>query len=213
MRIVCISDTHGLHGKLTLPKGDVLIHSGDCTNLGSVPEVTNFGFWFRSLPFAHKILVPGNHDALFEWNERLARELIEDANTHVLIDEDLRIETPERGLDVFGSPWTSPFGRWNFMATDENRKRFWQAHSHLDHYDIVVTHGPCRSIHDSPEPGVKTGCEFQKRAIQKMKPLYHVCGHIHEGYGTKKIGATTYVNAAIWNHGENKLNAPIVFDL
>lgn len=29
MRIVCISDTHGLHRKLVLPEADILIHAGD----------------------------------------------------------------------------------------------------------------------------------------------------------------------------------------
>ena len=36
-RFVCISDTHNCTVKL--PKGDVLIHAGDLTNMGSYTEV------------------------------------------------------------------------------------------------------------------------------------------------------------------------------
>jgi predicted phosphodiesterase len=34
VRIVCISDTHGQHAKLSVPAGDVLIHAGDFMALG-----------------------------------------------------------------------------------------------------------------------------------------------------------------------------------
>lgn len=37
-RIVCISDTHNCNVKL--PAGDVLIHAGDLTNMGSKSEVS-----------------------------------------------------------------------------------------------------------------------------------------------------------------------------
>lgn len=36
-RFVCISDTHNRNVKL--PRGDVLIHAGDITNLGTYEEV------------------------------------------------------------------------------------------------------------------------------------------------------------------------------
>ena len=28
IRVVCISDTHSMHNKLTIPDGDILIHAG-----------------------------------------------------------------------------------------------------------------------------------------------------------------------------------------
>ena len=31
MRIVALSDTHGQHGHIAVPPGDVLIHAGDLT--------------------------------------------------------------------------------------------------------------------------------------------------------------------------------------
>ena len=34
MKFVAISDTHGKHQKLVLPKGDVIIHAGDVSSKG-----------------------------------------------------------------------------------------------------------------------------------------------------------------------------------
>lgn len=68
MEIVCISDTHNRHRELTLRPdilgtGDVLVHSGDFTNLGTLAELREFVDWFAAVPgFRHKVLVAGNHD-------------------------------------------------------------------------------------------------------------------------------------------------------
>ena len=34
MKIVCISDTHNMHRRISVPSGDVLIHAGDATGQG-----------------------------------------------------------------------------------------------------------------------------------------------------------------------------------
>ena len=46
MRLVCISDTHGLHDQVTLPPGDVLVHAGDFTSEGELEDVRAFLDWF-----------------------------------------------------------------------------------------------------------------------------------------------------------------------
>ena len=45
MRIVHISDTHGLHRNVSVPWGDVLVHSGDFTNRGEKHQVLDFIQW------------------------------------------------------------------------------------------------------------------------------------------------------------------------
>eukprot|EP01032_Pedospumella_encystans_P037043 gene37043-41944_t len=43
VRIVCISDTHSLEAYMQpIPDGDVLIHAGDFSNVGTFPEVVRF---------------------------------------------------------------------------------------------------------------------------------------------------------------------------
>ncbi|KAK8030101.1 hypothetical protein PG993_011392 [Apiospora rasikravindrae] len=59
-RIVCISDTHNCTVKV--PAGDVLIHSGDLTNTGSLQELQKQVEWIARQPHEVKIVVVGNHD-------------------------------------------------------------------------------------------------------------------------------------------------------
>ena len=42
MEITFISDTHGLHEKLNLGQGTILIHAGDITEYGTEDEVLDF---------------------------------------------------------------------------------------------------------------------------------------------------------------------------
>lgn len=63
MKILHISDTHGMHRQLTgLPDADVIVHSGDFTLAGTENETSDFISWFRALPYHHKIFIAGNHD-------------------------------------------------------------------------------------------------------------------------------------------------------
>ena len=40
MKLVCISDTHSMHRRITdLPDGDLLIHAGDCLGAGTLDNV------------------------------------------------------------------------------------------------------------------------------------------------------------------------------
>lgn len=63
VRIVCISDTHSREPMMpAIPPGDVLIHAGDFSSTGTLPEVTRFRQFVDSLPHAQKIVIAGNHD-------------------------------------------------------------------------------------------------------------------------------------------------------
>ena len=42
MKIVCISDTHSLQHKMTIPNGDLLIHAGDISSRGKIEEIEMF---------------------------------------------------------------------------------------------------------------------------------------------------------------------------
>jgi predicted phosphodiesterase len=75
MRIVFVSDTHSLHNKMKYNVMDyvdskqtnILLHSGDCTNLGKEHEVIDFIQWFQNIKgFDDKIFIAGNHDFAFE---------------------------------------------------------------------------------------------------------------------------------------------------
>lgn len=54
-RFVCISDTHSR--SFPIPDGDVLLHSGDLTNTGTVSDFEVTMKWLYSLPHAVKMWV------------------------------------------------------------------------------------------------------------------------------------------------------------
>ena len=67
----------------------------------------------------------------------------------------------------------------------------------------MITHGPPKNILDSypkePENSPKRyGCKILRdEVLNRIKPKYHIFGHVHEGNGLIKINDTTFINAAI----------------
>src|SRR6478672_4215138 len=110
MKIVCLSDTHNCNEKIEVPGGDILIHAGDATINGTESEVEEFLAWFSRLPHRHKIFVAGNHDWLYEKNNRFARLLTANFNINYLQDFSTEIE----GLKIYGSPWQPRYFDWAF---------------------------------------------------------------------------------------------------
>jgi 3',5'-cyclic AMP phosphodiesterase CpdA len=80
VRIVCISDTHGQHARLSVPDGDVLVHAGDFMAFGDAPkEVVDFNHWLGKQPHRFKVVIAGNHDLMFERHPGAAKELLSNA--------------------------------------------------------------------------------------------------------------------------------------
>ncbi len=206
MKFVCISDTHGKHRKMRIPDGDVLIHAGDFTMGGREQEIADFNFWLESLPHMHKVVVPGNHDMLFESSPGLARVLLPAAK--VLIHEEVVVE----GMRVFGSPWTPVFHDWafNYKQTEANER--WSTIP--DGVDVVVTHGPARCILDNTKrTGERAGCPALLKRLQQVRPKLHICGHIHEGRGWAVIDGITHVNASMLDYNYQPTNEAIIIDI
>ena len=78
MRLVVISNTHGLHNRIEgLPDGDFLVHAGDFMNSGyDVQEILSFNQWLSEQPFKHCVVCGGNHDRYFEAAPQQARALL-----------------------------------------------------------------------------------------------------------------------------------------
>lgn len=67
MKVVCVSDTHGLHDDaLQVPDGDVFVHAGDFTDTGERSEVLAFNEFLGRLPHRYKIVIAGNHESSFD---------------------------------------------------------------------------------------------------------------------------------------------------
>ncbi len=209
MKIVCISDTHNYHSKITIPKCDILIHAGDSTGRGSISEVSSFLFWFSQQPAKHKVMISGNHDWLFETDQNLAKSMVAQYHNMSLLENSL-IEI--MGLKIYGSPVTPRFFDWAFNADDEVLYDTWSKIP--EDIDLLVTHGPPYGVLDITAEGDAVGCKILANEVMyRVKPKYHIFGHIHEGYGQQKIEGVTYVNASSCNRRYQPVNKPVMLEI
>jgi len=206
MKIVCISDTHEMHGELKVPDGDILIHAGDFTGRGEARAIRKFDDWLGTLPHIHKIIIAGNHDFLFESDPKRARALL--TNCTYLEDD----ETDVEGLRIYGSPWQPWFYDWAFnLQRGAEIKRKWDKIP--IGIDILITHGPPAGYGDECERGERVGCIELLTAIKRTKPKYHIFGHIHENPGVWTNSGTTFINASSCNLNYRIAHEPVVLDV
>ena len=213
MKLVLISDTHGMHRQFTIPEGDVLIHSGDFMRDGKdTRDIVDFASWLHEQPHLCKILVAGNHDILLEVRREGAMSLLKDRCPEVRYLENGSCEFG--GLKFWGSPVQPEFMDWAFnVKRGPDIKKYWDMIP--DDTDVLITHGPPWGLLDQIRPGRKVehlGCGELLKAVRRVKPKLHVFGHIHGGYGSFKEGPTQFVNASLLNEAYRPVNAPIVVD-
>lgn len=183
LKIWHISDTHGYHDLLAIPKDiDLVIHSGDVSNprdpLLSIIECTKFLDWYEKLPIKHKILISGNHDIAFERrsinkSDMILRDII------YLENEDTVIE----GVKIWGSPITPTFGvGWAFNRKRDKLHDLWA--SIPEDTNIVISHGPPKGILDHSYNVVgniyeRCGCAALAKRVRLLEPDLCLFGHIH----------------------------------
>lgn len=188
-KIVCVSDTHGLHNQMKhkVGEGHILIHAGDLTNVGKRDEVYEVIAWFHRLldSFDDIVFIAGNHDRSFDrcfteshsgnffrsyqTDEKARRNLAHkpDWLLDLLETMDKRIHYLEdnckkiQGLLFHGSPATPDFFRdyWAFNYARGNDIA--SKWSVIpNNVDVLITHGPAYGILDNLEgSNNKVGCE------------------------------------------------------
>lgn len=204
MKIWHISDSHGFHKQLQIPKGiDLVIHTGDCSNhidpYQNEWEVKDFLMWYEQVDIPNKIYIPGNHDTSIERN--LVKKIdFASRGIHLLNHDWMSIDVnsgwsslansgeagstvvPSKTIKIFGSPYTPTFGNWAFMKSRETINRVWEQIP--EGMDIVGVHGPCKGILDltynrSNEIEFCGDNALRKHILNRIKPKYFLSGHIH----------------------------------
>jgi predicted phosphodiesterase len=214
VRIVCLSDTHDRHDGIAVPNGDLLIHAGDLTRNGDDPSIRAGFAWLSQLPHNRIIFVPGNHDFAFErWPGLVETLALEFPRVEVLINRG----TTLRMRGIYGSPFQPWFCDWAFNfargpAGGDEARTCWSRIP--GDTEILITHGPVRGILDKTWDGEHVGCPQLLDRIGTLEKLrLHICGHIHEAYGTQQIGNVLYVNASTCDLLYKPVQIPIVVDL
>ena len=225
--MVCISDTHGLHEGPSVPPGDILLHAGDLTRTGAPAELRGLADWLGRQPHRHKVVIAGNHDLTLDvpyywssWRRFHRRAEPFDASAikaafasddrFTYLEDDL-VEVS--GLRIYGSPWQPTFYHWAFnLDRGAPIAAVWDRIP--SDVDILLTHGPPLGRGDLCVSGARAGCLELLRAVQgRVRPRFHVFGHIHEGYGATTDGHTTYINASTCTVRYQARQPPFVFDV
>lgn len=122
--VLHLSDTHQLHwhldGQFPLPKADIMLFTGDLSNLGNDGEFRNFNSWIRHIKprFKHIFVIVGNHD-WFNTLDRVDRRQL--TPQQVLETDYMQRKMPDvkvlhhelveaEGLRIYGSTFDPWFG-------------------------------------------------------------------------------------------------------
>ena len=201
MKILLISDTHGLHKAVEakgFPEADMIIHAGDVSNVGTLRGLQEFVQWYTSLNYRYKIFIGGNHDFGLQKSPNIY-DMMTPNNMNFLNDSHVTID----GIKIYGAPYTPTFLNWAYMKDRGTElKEYWDKVP--ADTDILVSHGPPHNILDYVEgdpygnkwEAQHCGCLDQLNMLRKLKLPLNVFGHIHEDYGTKKVGKTQFINAS-----------------
>jgi Icc-related predicted phosphoesterase len=204
MKIIFISDTHG--HKIDIPNGDVLVHCGDITMNGTKTELKLFKDWFCNLPHSHKVLVPGNHDFIFEDALKYAKHELNGVN--VLVNEEIIID----GIKFYGTPDQPTFYNWAFNRTS---KQMEDSFADIPYdTDVLVTHTPPYAILDEvARGGFSVGSAELLEVVKKISPIVHAFGHIHESYGITEVNGVDFINCSIYTVKYRPTNKPVVYEI
>lgn len=221
MRIVCISDTHCREKKLTIPPGNMIIHSGDFTIRGSEHETRDFMKWFGALPHEHKVVIAGNHDLMFERDPERARSYVP-KGVHYLEDSEVTID----GLRIYGCPWVpwEPAILRLAFNIDRGALNLKEKYEKIpDGLDILVTHGPPANdlggmlaffdLSKNKDVQLEVGDAQLYRQIMRARPRLSVCGHVHSGHGVREHEGIRFVNAAVLDEGYTPKYPPTIIEL
>jgi Icc-related predicted phosphoesterase len=200
MKILHVSDLHGFHKMLHIPKDiDLLIVSGDVTNsknrVENDVEFERFYKWWYKIE-TPKIIIAGNHDNCFL--KQYNKDKIKECSIY------LEHEYWEyKGLLIFASPYIPTYGNWDFMIASHKISRYWDELS--EDIDILITHGPPKTILDLSYNRQRNlefcGDSALLKRIKKVNPRYHLFGHIHDNQNISNYGLRTvdYLDTKFYN--------------
>jgi len=88
---------------------------------------------------------------------------------------------------------TTPFGTFREVSEEKIAENLNKINGNNA---IILAHQPPKGAGDKIALGMHVGSKSVTQWIEKEKPLYWLCGHIHEANGEYKIGETKVINAS-----------------
>lgn len=208
--IVATSDTHGRHGEVPMPDGDILIHAGDSTRVGGLDEFMRFAEWMNAQKkYKHRIWIAGNHELSMEdaANKKEILSLFDD-DVIYLENEGVELE----GIHFYGSPFTPEFFNWAFMKDDSDLAAEWK--KIWDSVNVLITHGPPYSILDKNNRGDACGSQSLYEHVKLLPHLtHHIFGHLHHSHGYEEIDGMHFHNVCALDDAYRYKNPPQIIQI
>lgn len=202
MRILALSDIHGLLPLLVCDDIDCVMIAGDICptnnhsyNFQKKWLELEFYKWIEAIP-SPVFLTLGNHD--------FVDEFVAPPNLHYgtqcIIDNALLFS------------WTPSFRNWAWM-TDERMLDI-RLDTVLKNYvpPIWLVHGPPHGTCDEVR-GEHQGSKALRRAIELHQPNLVICGHLHEGSPEDWIGDSKIINVSLLNDEYIQVREPVYIDI
>lgn len=203
IKIVCVSDSHGKHNQLQIPKCDLFIFAGD-SNITSFDKLLEFNKWLGTIDAPKKIVIAGNHCSFLEQMDYY-QTCSFFTNATYLASNHVKVF----GLKIFGSPMSKEFRNWSFMGSENKLQMYWDLIE--TDTDIVITHGPAYGWLDKNVDGENCGSVSLRNKLEELKIPYHITGHIHEQSNILKTKYTTIINASVLDEKYQLKFEPKVF--
>ncbi len=210
MKIAIFSDCHGdlpnvdSSCKTVMICGDICPTRNHSVSYQDAWLHSMFLPWIKEHNFEKVILVPGNHDYIFEMKEPGYLMHLEQASNNVLeilIDKLTTIHN-ESGeeISVYGTPYCKLFGNWAFMKDLDSLKEIYSKIP--KNVDILLCHdAPDLNgqgvILQGPHANINAGNPVLAEAILRIKPkrLFH--GHIHSSPRENQYGEILMNNVSL----------------
>lgn len=180
--VTAASDIHGSWDDLPgPPEANILAFAGDVTSDGRLQNGVAFINWAKQFVpyFDDVVMIPGNHDNCFSTSAVMLTEEAKNAGIQLLIDT---AYVSRGGCRIYGTPWSLPYGRWMFMAPEDQlvRKYAWIPAD----TQLLISHGPPKGILDLACRNIHAGSNALLERIKELADLKAVVfGHIHEARG------------------------------
>lgn len=182
VRIVHMSDTANFLSSSNphsfLPKGDILVHSGNFTIYGAKKEFEQFNSWLGSVAtnFKFRVVVLGCRDVKEFGNQWDVMKRLLSHATHVLCHEFEII----MGIRFYGSPWHWGHHKNYKVRAGAPASTSGRFEEIPEEVQVLVTHGAANGVLDSATlPGSRELVD----AIKRAKPALHLHGHSKGAHG------------------------------
>ncbi len=191
MRLVCITDLHGVRAALErvladAGEADVVLLGGDLTSFGSPIDAE------RAVRVAQEraplvLAVVGNTDSA-----AIQERLVElGASLHGR-------GVMSGGVGLHGLSGIPPWKRGMYQLSEEELAAALEsgyAQIARCRHHVLLAHAPPHGLHaDRTFSGIHAGSTAMRSFVERTRPALVLCGHIHEGRGIEQLGPTTIVN-------------------